>query len=354
MGLDQHPPAPAHPATESKVAAVLGSAAAWAEAFQGVPYPLPHFMLVFVGDREEEEVRAAAAAASCGFQRTMVLEGGLQALGGGTTQLPQPQADLRFIGRDALAVLLGMAPEVLHVPPVALIDVRRSDERALYGAINGAAHIPGARRAGWWAAAGVGAPRDGKVAASCRHPCLPSSRSLRPAPNAIPAVDQLPSALALSAEQFFVQYRFAKPAPDDLVVLSCESAAWPAVLHTACSLFMSIQDGSLHLLSPLCSVTQCMPAPAHSLAPSRPLPPRRPHQHACRVGGAGGARRGPAALPGTAAGRVRLAAGPGGEALPRLPAAGCAPRGGALHGGAAECGGRSPRAGRPAHPRHVK
>lgn len=140
------PPLPA----ESKVAAVLGSAAAWGEAFQGVPYPPPHFMLVFVGDREEEEVRAAATAASCGFQRAMVLEGGLQALGGGSTQLPQPQADLRFIGRDALAVLLGMAPEVMHVPAVTLVDVRRSDERALYGAIKGAAHIPGAQpRPGW-------------------------------------------------------------------------------------------------------------------------------------------------------------------------------------------------------------
>ncbi|PRW57512.1 Heat shock 67B2 [Chlorella sorokiniana] len=171
---------------ESKVAAVLGSASAWAEAFQGVPYPPPHFMLVFVGDREEEEVRAAAAAASCGFQRTMVLEGGLQALGGGSTQLPQPQADLHFIGRDALAVLLGMAPEVLHVPPVTLVDVRRSDERALYGAIKGAAHIP---------------------------------------------VDQLASALALPPEQFFVQYSFAKPAPDDLVVFSCRTntrAGWAA------------------------------------------------------------------------------------------------------------------------------
>jgi hypothetical protein len=107
-------------------------------------------MLVFVGDSEEEELRAAAAATSCGFQRTMVLTGGLQQLsaagssGGGGTGVPAAAAaDLRFIGRDALAVLLGMSPDVVHAPQAALVDVRRSDERALYGSIKGAAHIPG-------------------------------------------------------------------------------------------------------------------------------------------------------------------------------------------------------------------
>jgi hypothetical protein len=73
----------------------------------------------------------------------MVLEGGLAGLAGGS---PQPQADLRFINRDALAVLLGQCADagVVHAAaPATLIDVRRSDERALYGAIKGAAHIPG-------------------------------------------------------------------------------------------------------------------------------------------------------------------------------------------------------------------
>ncbi|KAL4452234.1 hypothetical protein ABPG75_007896 [Micractinium tetrahymenae] len=179
---------------ESRVAAALASPAAWAEAFQGVPFPTPNFTLVFVGDTEEEEARAAAAAASCGFQRSLVLEGGLQQLAAGVAQ---PQADLRFINRDALAVLLGMAADeaggigpggVVHAPPATLIDVRRSDERALYGAIKGAVHIP---------------------------------------------VDQVASALALSPDQFAAQYRFPKPSTDDLVIFSCRTnvrAGWAAQL----------------------------------------------------------------------------------------------------------------------------
>ena len=145
---------------------MLGSAATWGEAFQGVPYPPPHAVLVFVGDTEEEELRAAASAASCGYQRALVLGGGLQQLGlgagsggggaGGAPPPPQPAADLRFINRDALAVLLGMAVDesggggVMHAPPTTLIDVRRSDERALYGAIKGSVHIPGGWHGGGW------------------------------------------------------------------------------------------------------------------------------------------------------------------------------------------------------------
>ena len=156
---------------ESRVAAVLGSEAAWGEAFQGVPFPKPHYLLVFVGNTEEEELRAAAAAASCGFQRSMVLEGGLQLLAAGGAQ---PQADLRFINRDALAVLLGMCAEagVVHAPPAALIDVRRSDERALYGAIKGAAHIPGgAGGAGWHGGVKEAGGTGGSVDS---HPTLPA------------------------------------------------------------------------------------------------------------------------------------------------------------------------------------
>lgn len=43
---------------------VLGSEVAWQEAFQGVTYPAPHLMLVFVGDSEEEEHLAASRAAT--------------------------------------------------------------------------------------------------------------------------------------------------------------------------------------------------------------------------------------------------------------------------------------------------
>jgi len=51
------------------------------------------------------------------------------------------QTDLRYIGRDALAVLLGLAGEGgRRCDAARVLDVRRADERALYGS------IPGARR----------------------------------------------------------------------------------------------------------------------------------------------------------------------------------------------------------------
>ena len=44
--------------------AVLGSEPAWQEAFQGVAYPPPHYLLVFVADKEDDQLEAAAAAAA--------------------------------------------------------------------------------------------------------------------------------------------------------------------------------------------------------------------------------------------------------------------------------------------------
>ena len=49
------------------------------------------------------------------------------------------QADLRYIGRDALAVLLGAADDgAPRCDAACVLDVRRGDERALYGSITGA------------------------------------------------------------------------------------------------------------------------------------------------------------------------------------------------------------------------
>lgn len=215
------------------MATVLGSPAAWSESFQGVPFPTPNFTLVFVGDTEEEEARAAASAASCGFQRSLVLEGGLQQLAAGVAQ---PQADLRFINRDALSVLLGMAADkaggggpggVVHAPPAMLIDVRRSDERALYGAIKGAMHIPGELGEASHVGRFCCAPHSmlgcclGAWRRSTALPVLPGGRltclGIFPL-----AVDQVASALALPPDQFAAQYRFPKPGAEDLVIFSCE------------------------------------------------------------------------------------------------------------------------------------
>ncbi len=55
------------------------------------------------------------------------------------------QANLRYINRDALAVLLGLAGTASPAaPPSAVLDIRRYDERTLYGSIPGTKHIPGA------------------------------------------------------------------------------------------------------------------------------------------------------------------------------------------------------------------
>jgi hypothetical protein len=51
-------------AAGDRVDMVLGSELAWYENFQGVAYPPPHFMLIFVGDSEEEEHQAASKAAA--------------------------------------------------------------------------------------------------------------------------------------------------------------------------------------------------------------------------------------------------------------------------------------------------
>jgi hypothetical protein len=84
--------------------------------------------------------------------RTAVLHGGLAALQGATrsgalgarvlVQAPP------LLHREALALLLGrdiaaVAQQHVDVPRVTVLDVRRYDERALYGAIPGTFHLPG-------------------------------------------------------------------------------------------------------------------------------------------------------------------------------------------------------------------
>ena len=52
------------------------------------------------------------------------------------------QADLRYIGRDALAVLLGLTGDGAAACDAAcVLDVRRHDERALFGSIPGASKL---------------------------------------------------------------------------------------------------------------------------------------------------------------------------------------------------------------------
>ena len=47
------------------------------------------------------------------------------------------QVHLKYINRDAVAALLGLAGPQVHTRPVPVIDLRRHDERTLYGSIPG-------------------------------------------------------------------------------------------------------------------------------------------------------------------------------------------------------------------------
>lgn len=125
----------------ASVAQALGSPSEWMELFQGVPFPQPHFMLVFVSNTEEEQLRAAAAAAARGFARTMTLAGTLLKFSQGTAS----QRNLHYVTRDGVAALLSATNDMAMPSPQrsVVLDVRRNDERALYGAIKGTVYVPG-------------------------------------------------------------------------------------------------------------------------------------------------------------------------------------------------------------------
>lgn len=124
------------------VAQVLGNANEWAQFFHGIQYPESHFMLVFVGNTKEQQLEAAAAASSVGFERTMTLSGSLMDF----SQKASMQQNFNYISRDAVAALVSPMSEGSLIPTTraVLVDVRRSDERLLYGAIRNSVHIPGA------------------------------------------------------------------------------------------------------------------------------------------------------------------------------------------------------------------
>lgn len=165
----------------------LSSPSTWMELFQGMPFPERHFLLVFVGSTPEQQITAAAAAASLGFQWTLTLAGALSTF----VSASSSQSRLNFINRDAVSLLLtaqAEAQQMMASPGrvIYVIDVRRSDERILYGAIKGTVHVP---------------------------------------------VDRLPSALALPPDEFAVLYRFTKPQAQDVIIMSCRTstrAAWAA------------------------------------------------------------------------------------------------------------------------------
>ncbi len=170
---------------------------------QAPPPPQRDWLLVFVGAEPQGMRDGAAGAAAAGFERTALLDGGLQAFGQAALQqvvithsacmphitvrpchysgrfsiyihiysyrpaaciicqwkgrlscqclgrqgygwgnFPWEQADLRYIGRDALGGLLGLVGERGgRLEGSRVLDIRRHDERTLYGSIPGAARL---------------------------------------------------------------------------------------------------------------------------------------------------------------------------------------------------------------------
>lgn len=151
-------------ASEQELASLLrpASAAAWAAHFGGdsesvalpPPQPCATTVLVFASpDAGAAARRAAALAAALGFLRCCVLDGGLQALAA-AQETPQPQppgaaaptpsvagtARPASLSRQALALLL-----LRGEGGVAVVDVRRCDERALFGGPAGSTCLPAER-----------------------------------------------------------------------------------------------------------------------------------------------------------------------------------------------------------------
>lgn len=52
------------------------------------------------------------------------------------------QANLKFINRDAVAMILGVVEDAPEVERAIVIDLRRRDERTFYGTIPGAFLAP--------------------------------------------------------------------------------------------------------------------------------------------------------------------------------------------------------------------
>ena len=106
--------------------------AAWTARFPSErPPPGRDWLLVFLAGSEGEARAAAAEAAAAGFERGLILEGGLPAYGQAAHAQARHQfagtagkcsliracglADLRCIGRDVVAVLLSTAFRALKV-----------------------------------------------------------------------------------------------------------------------------------------------------------------------------------------------------------------------------------------------
>lgn len=130
---------------EAEVRNVLQlSEAEWANRFPSVKGADRSQLLVFVSTKGRRAQHAAIAAAELGYNGCCVLSGGIPAFH--ALFLEGEQFQHSFLSRDALAILLQNLRQNttgnITSPKPYLIDVRRHDERALYGHIYGSIHVP--------------------------------------------------------------------------------------------------------------------------------------------------------------------------------------------------------------------
>ncbi|KAL2631203.1 hypothetical protein R1flu_015889 [Riccia fluitans] len=178
------------PEGELKAALQL-SEAEWEERFPSTKKPERSDIIVFLSTKGRRAQRAANVAADLGYSGCCVLNGGLEAYEENVrSSEDQP---LKFLSRDAVALLVHKNDRCGEVseaapPSVYLIDVRRHDERALYGHIKGSQHVP---------------------------------------------VEEMPKALSMDSGAWEKTYHFPKFDKEDTVIFQCRTcrrAAWAAQL----------------------------------------------------------------------------------------------------------------------------
>ncbi len=205
MRTHQRRPDARPPSAEAELPIALRPpGAAWEQRF-GTRAPCARQTLLFLSGNGQAAVRCASIAANMGYLRCAVLDGGLDVLGGGgASRVPR----FVYISRHAASFLLerngGSGFQVPGEGGPFVVDVRRVDERTLYGAIPGSAHLP---------------------------------------------AEQLPRALAMSTEEWSRTFRFPKPHPEDTLIFHsrCDNRArWAAQLAVDAGFEHSLvlRDGS--------------------------------------------------------------------------------------------------------------
>ena len=170
----------------------------WKKRFPNIPVPSLRTTMIFVSTHGHSSSHAAALATSLGFTRCSIVDGGLAAA------VPLAHFDEpavfssgkdRALSFDAVLLLLETVRDDGNALGLVILDIRRFDERALYGTLEGSTHVP---------------------------------------------VDHLPKAVHMNDEEWVRMFRFHKPTSDNLILLhsrSSSSAAWAKQL---------LSDAGLH------------------------------------------------------------------------------------------------------------